>query len=337
MSNIYIATIAVSVICIVVICNFQRIKTIISLKKLNKDKFYSLNYYGDYPLKEYLEKGSLDESEFYDFLNLKKQNLFINETNPFACTCFSAFGNPKSAIFGRNFDWEPHTTLLLKTRPKNGYSSISMVDVYYLGINKRVNLFNIINLLKSPFFPMDGMNECGLAVGILRVPHGKVEENSSKVWINSVTAVRALLDYAKDVDEAIELFKKFNIFFLGNVPIHYMLSDQSGKSAVIEFVDGKMQVLRNNFRWQVSTNFILFGSKNEGSGADRYYNANKFLRKKNGIISNDEAMNILSQVVENTAWSAVYNMCSGKVDICVGEDFKNIKTVNFKMHNSRDK
>ena len=50
-----------------------------------------------------------------------------------SCTLFAALGDPNDLYFGRNFDREFSPTLLLFNHPKDGYSSVSMVDISYLG------------------------------------------------------------------------------------------------------------------------------------------------------------------------------------------------------------
>ena len=37
-------------------------------------------------------------------------------------------------LLGRNFDWYEHPALILFTDPPDGYASVSMVDISYLGV-----------------------------------------------------------------------------------------------------------------------------------------------------------------------------------------------------------
>lgn len=76
----------------------------------------------------------------------------------------------------------------------------------------------------------------------------------TKVFILPTVAIRLMLDYAKNVDEAIALLEKYNVN-MDLISIHFLLCDAAGNSAVIEFLDGKMQVLRSDKTWQTSTNF----------------------------------------------------------------------------------
>jgi hypothetical protein len=80
----------------------------------------------------------------------------------FACTCFSAIDASGSRVMGRNFDWLAHPILVLITRPAGGYASISVVDMSY-----------IWSLADAPRWPFDGMNERGLAAGMMLVEEAR--------------------------------------------------------------------------------------------------------------------------------------------------------------------
>ena len=141
----------------------DRIKTLGSLKKLDDFPLYTMFFYGDYDLPEYAHEGSLSQ-------NIQIGNQPDNSAL-WACTCFSTQGEHENQLLGRNFDWENHPALLLFTNPPGRYGSVSMVDISYLGYSKSDNPGkNPGGLFESPFIPFDGMNEQGLAVGMMAVP-----------------------------------------------------------------------------------------------------------------------------------------------------------------------
>jgi choloylglycine hydrolase len=153
-----------------------------------------------------------------------------------------------------------------------------------------------------------------------------------------------MLDYAKNVDEAIELLKKYNIVFSDPAPPqHYLVADISGKSAVIEFVDGEIKVTYNTKPYQVSTNFMIYGSnKNDWDACSRYKRATEALENAKGCVSQKEALDIMKEVsVTSTQWSVVYNMKSGDIDIVMGGELKKImdgdygktRSLKLKMRN----
>ena len=57
--------------------------------------------------------------------------------------------------------------------------------------------------LAAPYAPLDGMNEKGLAVGVLLIDTKPTNQNTKKVDITTTTAIRLMLDKAKNVDEAL--------------------------------------------------------------------------------------------------------------------------------------
>ncbi len=308
------------------------IKTIKSIRKVDEFPLYEMHNYAKYHFDTFLSRGASSDEAFYKFLNIKKSRIFHGTSyasdDMFACTCFSTRNNAGKVFFGRNFDWETHPVLLLHNIQTGYYKSISMVDLYYLGCNTGFRMFlptNLKKLLKAPYLPFDGMNECGVAIGILRVPHAECSIDPNRVTINSITALRLILDNASSVDEAIELFERYNIVFMRNIPLHYYIADASGRSVVIEFLEGKLKVIEQNFLWNVASNFLLDCKYNEGVGIDRYYTANKILKRKKGDIDWEEAMEILREVKDKTVWSGVYDLEERELTICLGENYDEVK------------
>jgi len=172
-----------------------------------------------------------------------------------SCTCFTAYSDSSARLFGRNFDFPDDPALILFTAPSDGYASVSMVDLGYFGYSTE-NLPSeengLENLKLTPLLPFDGMNEHGLTIGMAAVPEAEAPVDPSKLTIGEIRVIRMVLDYAKDVEEAIELIESYNVR-VDSPPIHYLLSDREGNSAIIEFVDGEMIVYRNNMEWQIIT------------------------------------------------------------------------------------
>lgn len=321
---------------------YNHIKSFFSLKKIDNHPLFQMKLYSNYNFDKYLEKGTGDGDEFYSYLKLNKNEVARElgyDDDGFACSCYSTVMKNKDYVFARNFDWAYHPALLVTTHPTGGYRSVSMVDIFHLGYNIKLSRFHPKNmkcLFKAPYLPLDGMNECGLAIGLLRVPYKGQYINSEKITLNTFTVIRLVLDYAANVDEAIQLLKKYNILFLQDIAVHYMISDSLGKSVVLEFLDGKMEVIPKNSLWQVATNFIISGTCNEGVGIDRYYTANKMLRQKKGSIDENNAMEILSEIADHTAWSVVYNLSRGDIKLCMGEKFYNVKELGFALSKRRN-
>ena len=72
--------------------------------------------------------------------------------------------------------------------------------------------------------------------------------------------MRLVLDQAATVGEAVAIFRRTAIDFSGGPPLHYMVADASGDSAVVEYVDGRVRVIPRGERpFQAMTNFVLTG------------------------------------------------------------------------------
>lgn len=295
----------------------DRLKTIRSLEKLDDFPLYTMHFYGDYDLPDYVPKVLPSEI-----------------TSLWACTCFSAKTGQGNRILGRNFDWGAHPALLLFTDPPGRYASVSMVDISYLGYSRdETPAKNPGGLLRSPHLPFDGMNDQGLAVGMMAVSTADGPGDPQKQTVSSLMIIRLMLDHAKNVDEAITVFENFNIDFSEGPPLHYFLTDRAGKSAVVEFVNGKISVLRSAHPWQVATNFILTGLSPEHSLAScwRYKKVWETLENRAAVPSLSDALSLLKDVSQgNTIWSVAYDATSLDFQVVMGKKYDRVHAFNLK-------
>ncbi|MBN1137720.1 MAG: linear amide C-N hydrolase [Anaerolineae bacterium] len=294
------------------------LRSLLTFRQVDDHPLYVMHLYGDYHFDDLLKTGTHPDAA------LPLGPLPIARS--WACTCFSAFGQPGQAILGRNFDWYNHPALLLFTHPSHGYDSVSMVDISYLvGLDSdEPSWSDRLSLLDAPYLPFDGMNERGLAVGMMAVPDAQVTTDRSKVTIDSLAAIRLLLDKAQSVDEALPLLGAYNIDWGSGPPLHYLIADSRGNSAVVEFVDGEMKVLRNERPWQAATNFVLSGHSPESAmlQCNRYATAYRTLEQAQGQASHEGAMALLEDVSQpSTIWSVVYDMQSGQIAVAMGRDY----------------
>ncbi|UCE42964.1 MAG: linear amide C-N hydrolase [Candidatus Aminicenantes bacterium] len=305
----------------------DRIKTIRSLKKLDEFPLYTMRFYGDYDLPDYAHDASFPKN--------MRDGISYGDLSSWACTCFSAKTEQGIQILGRNFDWNDHPALLLFTDPPKRYASVSMVDISYLGYAKSDSPEkNPGGLFRSPLLPFDGMNEQGLAVGMMALPTAKAPQDPKKQTVSSLLIIRMMLDYAKNVEEAIAIIENFNIDFQGGPPLHYIITDRSGKSVVVEFVNHKISVLRNTHPWQVVTNFIMTGLSQENSLAScwRYKKVWETLENQVTMASLSNALSLLKDVSQsNTIWSAVYDTSSLDFLVVMGKKYGLVHEFNLKQ------
>lgn len=313
----------------------------IYMEKIGNGSMVLVKLNTDYGFKKYLEKGSSSMEEHVDYLKSAGIDFYdkaFELRSPF-CTAYSAQYENGDFIFGRSDDLFPEdTAILLYTKPSDGYASVSMTDGVYFGYeNENTNIEDIKKYMASvAHFPADGMNECGVAIAQNSVV-AQSSVDPTKTSIGSLQAVRLVLDYAKDVDEAVKLLGQYNIYFELSEQCHYMISDASGKSAVVEFVDGKMNVIYNQYPWQVNTNFVLstYTDQEDPTLTEtcmRYNQAFKILKGNKGILKGNAPMDLLKNVVQShTLYSTVYNKTSGDIQVAMRRHFSTIYQFKMKM------
>ena len=212
-----------------------------------------------------------------------------------------------------------------------------------MDVNKDVDGFmNKVTCLAAPFVPLDGINDAGVSCGIYMSYQGGEDTDGtvatdqadkSKQNITSTTMLRLVLDYADDVDEAVELIKKYNLHDSANTSFHYMVADASGKSAILEWLpagggtdatdnDGSARELvvtyntdpmydelrsADGFKFQWITNFIVKDHQNYYTDNDakpgygRYEHIYNRLRATDGVVADENAaMQILAEVGQRT-------------------------------------
>jgi hypothetical protein len=292
--------------------------TLASFKKVDDFPLYVMTYYGDYGFDDYLKEGMAT-----------LQLPLLSPDYAWACTTFSASNPDGDLLLGRNFDWYDHPALLLFTDSPKAYASATMVDLHYLGflMDQEPTDEAMQALFDTPFWTFDGMNEHGLAVGMMAVSRAEPHHDPDRATISSLEAIRLMLDYAKDVDEAVDLLGQYNIDFIGGPPLHYLIADRLGNSVAIEFIDGEMILIENEEPWQVSTNFLISieEPRDANSSCWRYNTAFEVLGESLGNITAEEGMEILESVSQsNTIWSILYNQSTLEIVVSVGQDYRNL-------------
>lgn len=308
---------------------FER-QTLASRKRIDDFPLYVMDYNGGYGLDSFLLEGIPDRG--LGFRNLSR---YVNEHQ---CSTFMARNQQGQIIFAYNWDYIQCPILILFTRPPDGYASVSMVGV--LGMNRTNenphlgHLKSDASFLGAPFYPLMGMNEQGLALSCMYVP-GEPVWNPSKVNLNMCHIIRVVLDYAADVDEAIQLFRNYNN--IHSMSQHFLVTDTSGKSAIIEYLDGGVKTIFNRNPWQACTNSPVFGvgRMNLYRDCQRYKTADSSLRNRKGSLSWKQAMTLLKDIsmtgTPETVTSTVMNIATGQVYLALGRNYTEIKRFRLKM------
>lgn len=316
-------------------------KTLESIKKLDKD-FYTIDYTVDYGLDELLEKGVESPEALYTFISNKMVGGLPFNFPPIrlACSTFFSVTPEGEYVLARNMDLSYAQNFLVHTKPKNGYESLSVVSGHLMGYTDSLPDSKLGRLwtLAAPYFPIDGINEKGLSVAILMVADDPVHQDTGKPPFTTTLAIRYMLDKAANVDEAIALMKRHDMRSVANSNFHYHVTDAQGNSAVIEYVDNEISVIRPSGHGQVVTNFYLTPEKTDAviDGQDRLEILQKALDESEGVVDMKKAWRMLDSVkmVHDfdeetgidfmTAYSILYNNSRRSMSICVDANFDKV-------------
>ena len=167
-------------------------------------------------------------------------------------------------------------------------------------------------------------------------------QETDKLDLTTTSAMRWLLDKAATVEEAIGMLENMDMHASANASYHFQMADAQGDSAVIEYVDNQLRVIRKeDGEFQMLTNFLIsedvYGF---GKGQDRYAILADTLQENNGILSEKNAMSLLEAVSQNkvneetgtltaTQWSVVYNNTQKTAKIVAGGQFGHVIEVSL--------
>ena len=123
--------------------------TLGSLAQVDDFPLYTMRYYADYHGRRAAADDRADggwASHVGPPLETFGERVSVRERMPggepvptgepvpaWACSLFAALGDADNMLYGRNFDWRHSPALLLFADPPDGYASVSMVDIAYLG------------------------------------------------------------------------------------------------------------------------------------------------------------------------------------------------------------
>ncbi len=179
--------------------------------------------------------------------------------NVYACTGISLRAEDGTAVVARTVEWAlsdaTHDRVVVVPRGKKfvGLTPEGENGKKWVGKNGFISLM----AYGEPFGP-DGMNEHGLYVGLYYLPgfaeykNYKAKEASNSFSVGD--SMQWLLSSFKTVEEVRENFAKVNIvnvedkrFGGAPLPFHWKISDPSGKSIVIEMVEGGKVKIYDSF------------------------------------------------------------------------------------------
>ena len=276
-----------------------------------------VRYEGEYGFDAFLEQGGAgsDEDAAAYITLLLAQEIHM-EGSPFGCSTLSVENRDGGYLFGRNFDWNACSGLIVSARPENGYASVSTVNMDFVragGLDFSW-LPDQMQAIVFLYAPLDGMNERGLAVSVNMIQDSaSISQDTEKPDITTTTAVRLLLDRAADVEEALELLGRYDFHSSMGMMVQLALADAGGRSVTVEYLDNEMIVTET----PVVTNFYLAPGEKQGIGTAQSHTRYEILTQaleEHGEMTETEVRDALDSVskdnfgeFESTEWSIVMN------------------------------
>lgn len=305
-------------------------ETLRSIRRIGEYDTWVMTYVGDYDFEALLQPAG--------------QPAAAVKVNTISCSTFAARKSNGDKLFCYNQDCtnENESSLIVFADSTTGFASVSIVRGDFCNIDDYIDMpdgdYYRYRVLQAVFHPFDGMNEHGVTMSPMYVAGESVWE-TGKRSLHGLTVIRLVLDYARTVDEAIELVRRYNNTMANE--IHYLVSDAYGDSAVIEYFDGAIVVTRATEPWQVCTNSRVCGYTHAQVSAVcwRYRNTCQTLRGYDGQIDEDIAMNMLrgisserwSPTTRGTLWSSVYNKTKGEWRFALDTTYDDIHSFSIPM------
>ncbi len=373
----------VAVLLLTIVLLWQNeIRTLLSVEEIrprdaehHDGTVYYVDVRGGFYLDDLIEQGGISsDSELADFVvnRLTKglaKDLKISTPN-YGCASFTATTVDGDTLFARNYDNDETNTCIVRTHARNGrHATISTADLSFIGIKPENGIQGIMDkalCLAVPYLTLDGVNDAGVSCCINMTYQGggdggtatATNQSTEKPDMTSTLMLRMILDYADDLEEAIEIVQSYDLHDSANTSFHYMVADASGRSAILEWVCGndisdndgsvrKLVVTYNDADAQIGeaegsadyqwmTNFIIqpdyYQSDEQKLGFDRYEKIYEVLSGTTGVVADErEAMNLLEQIARRnwkpgqhayTPHSAVYNLTDRSVLWVSNENFE---------------
>ena len=173
------------------------------------------------------------------------------------CSAFTTWNEAGDCFLtARNYDYR-HTdpngaytglNVVLHCAPEGKYKSIGIADACWLGLAGGAYYAGVLDdgetdtslAVLLPYLLVDGMNEKGVTVSILKldVKEGETavdQQEPGKPSIGHSVLARYILDNCATVQEAIALARQYNLRNTGGMDFHLFVTDAAGASVVLEW------------------------------------------------------------------------------------------------------
>ena len=297
----------------------------LSVQKLD-DGLYYMEYKGDDGFAGLLENGggrSAGQLVGYvmNFISKGFQQAQAPKPVPahYGCSALTTRTPEGDVLMGRNFDFNSATGIVVHTVPTQGYETYTTFNTNFFGFGEGwvpEGMQNQVMALSALFFALDGINEKGLAIADLMAgDNAETQQESGKTPLTTSSAICYILKNATTVDEALELLQGIDMHSDIGAAHHYAISDASGRSVVVEYVDNQTEIVEAK---AVANHYLCVSKLNVGliEGDRRYeYLCNQYEAAK-GIMDKEKLTQTMAAVSQpeqegkflGTAWTMVMDL-----------------------------
>jgi penicillin V acylase-like amidase (Ntn superfamily) len=254
----------------------------------------------------------------------------IYATFSYACSTFLLSKNGRH-FFGRNYDWISGNGMVVVNARSLQKSSFGPEGGKTISWISKYGSISFNQFGKE--FPHGGMNEKGLVVELMWLNETKYPETDSRVALSELQWIQYQLDNCATIDEVIATDKVIRINRNEAAPLHFLVADEKGQAATIEFINGKMVVHKGkDLPYPVLTNtvyqdavqrlknkpasqWVNFGDNSVDRFATTCRMIQQFEQAANNADPVDYSFSILGAVAQGvyTKWSIVYDITGRQV------------------------
>ena len=153
--------------------------------------------------------------------------------------CCSTFclKDSKNIVFGRSYDWGiGYGYLMTNNRnvKKNRYLPFNETAASWTSKYGSIT-FNQY----GKEYPIGGMNETGLVVEVMLLDDTKYSDQDARAAIDELGWVQYQLDNCATIKEVIESDKNIRISNKTAAKLHFLVTDSTGNTLAVEFINGK--------------------------------------------------------------------------------------------------
>lgn len=265
--------------------------------------------------------------------------------NSIACSAFTIKNKSQLFMF-KSYDWYFGEGVLM-FNPSGMDKVSSPVAGNHVNLHWTSKYSNLTFNQYGQNLPNGGMNEEGLTIEVLWLECSEYPNVNGEKSLNELQWIQYSLDNFKNVDELIQSTEDIIVtpFY---AKAHYYITDATGKSAVVEYINGKRIVsLGNKLPYPAITNSTyknsLTGFESQNNGCLRFNKICNSLNKLPDDLSREAAytqgFDVLNKVREgdHTKWQIAYDLKNK--EICfrttANPTIKTIKIDDFKKRKTK--